>query len=100
MAAWKRGVECAGTKFFGDQTGDGESKWDLAPRIDDIHTQIGMLSYTEAMFLASLVSFYNSHIGGKMWERLHVHGMADVAGGLDHQRRKILADLLLNYPGW
>jgi hypothetical protein len=100
LDAWKRGVKLAGAKFFGDQTGAGESKWDLAPRIDDIHNQIGILSSTEAVFLASMVGFYNSHIGGKMWERQHVRGLADVAAGLDDQRREILADLLLNYPGW
>jgi len=45
-----------------------------APRIDDIATFIGVLSSGEAMFLAAMVSFYNSDPGAKM--------LRDLEGGV------------------
>ncbi len=61
--AWQRGVEIAGNRWFADgQTPpqSAASKWDLALRVDDIRSVIGLLSSGEAMFLAAMVSFYNS----------------------------------------
>lgn len=43
--AWRRGVTIAGRRWFGDgQTppDNAKSKWDLAPRIDDISASIGV----------------------------------------------------------
>ena len=51
------------------------------------------------MFLAAMVSFYNSREGGAMLKRCQFQGLSDF-GGLDLERRKVLADLLLNYSGW
>ena len=102
LDAWRRGMVIVGPEFFGDQTGVGETKWDFAPRIDDIELRLSMLSSTEMVFLAAMVSFYNSHIGGKWMSKIMSGdwGMADLAAGLDPARRRVIADLLLAYPGW
>jgi hypothetical protein len=102
LDAWRKGVAVAGWEFFGDGTGAGTSKWDFAPRIDDIERRIGVLSSTEAIFLAAMVSFYNDRIGGEMLADLEGHpaGLVAVTAGLDGARRHIIADLLIAYPGW
>ncbi len=51
------------------------------------------------MFLSSMVSFYDAREGGAMLRRCQFEGLADL-GGLDLQRRKVIADLLLHYNGW
>ena len=102
LDAWRRGVSMAGRQFFGDQTGQGDSKWDLAPRVQDIEGRIGVLSSTEATFLAALVCFYNDRIGGQLLEKLHGYptGPVAITAGLDPSRRRVIADLFLSYPGW
>jgi hypothetical protein len=102
LNAWKRGVVLAGARFFGDGSGIGATKYDFAPQVDLIEHQLGMLSSTEATFLATMVTFYNCRVGGQMMAQLNygTWGMADVAGALDPVRRRIIADLLLSYPGW
>ena len=101
--AWKRGVALAGTHLFGKgATADLDravSIWDLCPKVELIERAIGVMSSGEKAFLAALVSFYNSEVGGKLFKRVGVHGLADF-GGLDLARRSILASLLLNYTGW
>ncbi|MGH3556010.1 MAG: hypothetical protein ACRDTK_00555 [Mycobacterium sp.] len=101
--AWRRGVTIAGCRWFGDgQTSPdtAKSKWDLAPRVDDISASIGVLSSGEAMLLAAMVSFYNSEPGGQMLRDLGATGLSDISAGLDEQRRSVVADLLVSYPGW
>lgn len=101
--AWRRGVTIASRRWFGDgQTppDNAKSKWDLAPRIDDISASIGVLSSGEAMFLAAMVSFYNSDPGGQMLHDLGATGLSDISAGLDEQRRSVVADLLVSCPGW
>jgi hypothetical protein len=101
--AWRRGVTIAGTRWFGDgetapQT--AASKWDLPPRVDDIAASIGVLSSGEAMFLAAMVSFYNSDPGAKMLRDLEGCGLSDISACLDQPRRRVIADLLVAYAGW
>lgn len=101
--AWQRGVAIAGHHWFGDgqmAPDNATSKWDLAPRVDDIFASIGVLSSGEAMFLAAMVSFYNSDPGGQMLRDLGATGLSDISASLDEQRRSVLADLLVSYPGW
>lgn len=101
--AWKRGVEIADPQWFGDGTREGmsqaQSKWDLCPDVQRINKAIGVLSGGERMFLAAMVSVYDDRKGGAMLKRCGFHGLADF-GGLDLERRRVIADLLLNYGGW
>ncbi|MDF8361348.1 hypothetical protein [Achromobacter anxifer] len=101
--AWKRGVEIAGPEWFGDGTREcpnrARDKWDLTPDVQRIEKSIGVLSGGERMFLAAMVSFYNERKGGALLKRCGFHGLADF-GGLDLQRRKVIADLMLHYSGW
>lgn len=101
--AWKRGVELAGHAWFGDGTREGlqraTDKWELCPNLLLLGDALGVLSGGERMFLAAMVSFYNDREGGAMLKHCGFHGLADF-GGLDPRRRRVLADLLLNYCGW
>ncbi|RZS31601.1 hypothetical protein [Corticibacter populi] len=101
--AWKRGAEIAGVEWFGDGTREGlqraTSKWDLRPNMLLLNDALGVLSSGQRMFLSAMVSFYNSREGGAMLKRCGFEGLSDF-GGLDLQRRKVIADLTLNYNGW
>ena len=101
--AWKRGAEIAGPEWFGDGTREGlnqaKSKWDLRPNMLLLNDALGVLSSGERMFLSAMVSFYNAREGGAMLKRCHFDGLSDF-DGLDLQRRKVIADLMVNYSGW
>lgn len=101
--AWKRGAEIAGAEWFGDGTREGleraASKWDLRPNMPLVNDALGVLSSGQRMFLSAMVSFYNACEGAAMLKRCGFEGLADL-GGLDLQRRKVIADLVLNYNGW
>ncbi|MBV59847.1 MAG: hypothetical protein CMH65_00930 [Nevskiales bacterium] len=101
--AWKQGVAMAGPRLFGDGTREGwersSDKWDLCPKTSLIKRTIGAMSSGEKVFLAALVSFYNSREGGALLKRCGVVGLADL-GGLDLERRQVITGLLLNYTGW
>ena len=101
--AWKRGVELVGPELFGKGTREcleqAICKWDLCPNVEAIIDAIGVMSSGEKVFLAAMVSFYNAEEGGALLRRVGVYGLADL-GGLDLERRKIIAALILNYHGW
>jgi len=101
--AWKRGVRIAGHEWFGDGTREGlqhaKTKWDLRPKLMMLNDALGVLSSGQRMFLSAMVSFYNSREGGAMLKRCGFEGLADL-GGLDLERRKVIADLSLHYTGW
>ncbi|WP_313024532.1 hypothetical protein [Pseudomonas lopnurensis] len=101
--AWKRGAEIAGAEWFGDGTVEGlrlaTSKWHLRPNMLQLNDALGVLSGGQRMFLSAMVSFYNSREGGAMLRRCQFEGLADL-GGLDLQRRRVIADLVLHYNGW
>ncbi len=101
--AWKRGVELAGHELFGNGTREclelAADKWDLRPNVAFIRKTIGAMSSGEKVFLAAMVSFYNANDGGALLKRVGVNGLADL-GGLDLERRRIIATLILNYTGW
>ena len=103
FAAWKRAASLAGAVYFGAGTKSeldlATKKWDLTPNLERISKVIGALSSGERVFLAALVSFYNSEDGGRLLKRVGVEGLADL-GGLDLQRRTLIAALILNYAGW
>jgi hypothetical protein len=105
LDAWKRGVELAGDRWFGSgrytpEQLDTASKYDLAPRYDDIVANLGILSSGEAAFLVALYSFYNGRVAGRLFERLGITGLAHVSQRLDEPRLRVIADLLVSYEGW
>jgi len=101
--AWKRGVHIAGAEWFGDGTREGlqhaTTKWDLRPNLLMLNEALGVLSSGQRMFLSAMVSFYNAREGGELLKRCGFEGLSDL-GGLDLERRKVIADLTLNYNGW
>jgi hypothetical protein len=101
--AWKRGFDIAGFSGFGDGTRDGferaTTKWDLRPNVRRLSDSLGVLSGGQRMFVAALVSFYNARTGAQLLRRCGFEGLSDL-GGLDLQRRQVIADLLLHYNGW
>ncbi len=101
--AWKRGAEIAGAQWFGDGTQEGlhraTSKWDLRPNLLVLNDALGVLSGGQRMFLSAMVSFYNAREGAAMLKRCGFEGLSDL-GGLDLERRQVIADLVLHYVGW
>ncbi|ELY3880577.1 hypothetical protein ACSETR_03820 [Pseudomonas aeruginosa] len=101
--AWKRGAEIAGPEWFGDGTREGlnqaKSKWDLRPNLLRLNDALGVLSGGQRMFLSAMVSFYNAREGAAMLKRCGFEGLSDL-GGLDLERRQVIAALVLNYAGW
>ena len=101
--AWKHGVELAGVRFFGQGTREAFdlalNKWDLCPNVPLIRVAIGPMSPGEKIFLAAMVSFYDAHDGGALLQRVGVQGLSDL-GGLDAERREVIASLLVHYHGW
>ncbi len=101
--AWHRGAQISGATWFGDGSVEGlrraTNKWDLRPDTFRLSDALGVLSSGERMFLSAMVSFYNSHEGGALLRRCGFEGLADL-GGLDLQRRQVVADLILHYTGW
>lgn len=101
--AWKRGVQIAGYQWFGDGTREGfaraKTKWELRPDLLVLNDALGVLSSGERMFLSAMVSIYNAPEGGAMLKRCGYEGLSDL-GGLDLERRRVIADLVLHYNGW
>ncbi|HHX1076923.1 TPA: hypothetical protein ACU6G1_000452 [Pseudomonas aeruginosa] len=101
--AWKRGAEIARPEWFGDGTREGlnqaKSKWDLRPILLRLNDALGVLSGGQRMFLSAMVSFYNAREGAAMLKRCGFEGLSDL-GGLDLERRQVIAALVLNYAGW
>jgi hypothetical protein len=93
----------AGSVYFGDVTGvaveKAKDKWALAPNGAVILDAFGVRGSGERTFLAALYSFYNTEDSVLLWEKAGIRGFADLSG-LDLVRRKLIAELLLNYVGW
>lgn len=103
LQAWKRGAEIAGPEWLGDGSREGlrraTDKFDLRPNMLMLNDALGVLSSGQRMFLSAMVSFYNAREGAAMLRRCGFEGLADL-GGLDLERRQVIADLVLNYSGW
>jgi len=101
--AWKRGVEIAGPQWFGDGSREGlnraSSIWDLRPNLPMISEALDVLSRGERLFLVVMAGFYNAHDSAPLLKRCGFEGLSDL-GGLDLERRKVIANLLLLYNGW
>lgn len=69
----------------------------------DIERRILTKSRGEAVFLASMVCFYNDEDGALLLKKVidqHDFGICAIAASLDEGRRGIIADLFATYPGW
>ncbi|WP_454868429.1 hypothetical protein [Pseudomonas farris] len=103
LYAWKQGVALAGPTFFGDGTQVGlnnaNCRWDLRPNLLMINNAISVLSDNERIFLAALVSFYDTEAGGALLNQVGVRGLADF-GVLDPERRDVIASLVIHHHGW
>lgn len=101
--AWRRGVALAGVQFFSNGSCDSlhlaTSHEALPPNLPLISQHLNVLSSGEKKFLAAMASFYNACDSRELLSRAGINGMADFAS-LDLQRRRVIAALLLNYPGW
>lgn len=73
-------------------------KWDLRPNMLMLNDALGVRSGGQRMFLSAMVSFYNAREGAAMLKRCGFEGLSDF-GGLDLERRKVIADLILHYNG-
>lgn len=105
LESWIEGVKIAGPELFGDGLDPdiATSKWDLRPRIAEIEHRISEMSCGEALFVASMVCFYNDGDGSTLLRSLvqgSDFGIGFIAASLDEDRRRIIADLFANYPGW
>jgi len=102
--AWKRGAEIAGAEWFGDGTPEGlqraTSKWDLRPKVLLLNDALDVLSGGQRMFLSAMVSLLQRPRRRRDAQSVaDFEGLSDL-GGLDLERRKVIADLVLNYSGW
>jgi hypothetical protein len=103
LYAWKQGVALAGPTYFGDGTQIGLNnatcRWELRPDLLMINNAISVLSVNERIFLAALVSFYDTEVGSVLLKQVGVRGLADL-GLLDLERRDVIASLIMDYHGW
>lgn len=103
LTAWKEAVSLAGPSYF-RQPIDGEieaaeSKDELAPDYEVIKHALGAISSTDGLFLAALYSFYDPDKGSVMLNQCGMNGLSDL-GRLDLARRRVIAELIVNYSGW
>ena len=108
LAAWKNAVSLAGFTYFGDGTPSGcavaTDKNQLRPRWDSIEPAFPDLTGAEQIFLAHMLTFFNSSPGG--WPvktylaTLPTPSRGHAASRLDEHRREALANLLTTYEGW
>lgn len=98
--AWRRGVRLAGIELFGNGTEHGFAKAnnlsDLRPRLMDINDAIRLMSASQKVFLAAMVSFDNPDEGAVLLRRVEFHGLSNF-GRLGLEQRRVLTALILNY---
>lgn len=108
LLAWKASVVLAGFDYFGDGTPTGcamaTDKNQLRPHWDAIESAFPNLTEAEQIFLANVLTFYNSERSGwpiaKYLVALPNVSLGHAAARLDQSRREALAQLLCTYQGW
>jgi len=103
LTAWKRGVRLVGESCFDITAVSVEAATDkdqLRPSWDHVEAHLLDRSRGEAAFLAALCSFFNSHWGQALLERAGYPNLCDLAGTLDAERSRVIAELFLSYQGW
>lgn len=101
--AWKRGVELAGSRYFGDGSQEGFQKancrWDLRPNIRVIKSSFEVLTEQERVFLAALVSFFDTEEGSDLLKQSGIRGLSDL-GLLNIEQRDVIAGLIMHNHDW
>jgi hypothetical protein len=102
LCAWKKGVKLIGQQYFSfsgdiDQANDIK---DLKPNKELIDASLPSMSTSEAIFLASMYSFYNGEDGQLYLSQLQYPSLSDIASKLDKRQLEIIAELFINYHGW
>lgn len=101
--AWKRGVEIAGSRYFGDGSQEGFQKancrWDLRPNIRVISKNFEVLTEQERVFLAALVSFFDTNEGSSLLKQSGIQGLSDL-GLLNIEQRDVIAGLIMHNHDW
>lgn len=108
VQAWKNAVALAGFEFFGDGTPAGcaiaSDKNHLRPRWESIEPTFPDLTETEQIFLAHMLTFYNSEPAAwpvkKFLSALPNASLGHASARLDPHRREALASLVTTYEGW
>jgi hypothetical protein len=103
LAAWKRGVEIAGTHYFrieAESVAAAADKNQLRPNMRAIRSALGVISRGEGAFLAAMYSFFNADDGQKLLIEAGFPNICDLAAKLDKERAEVIAELFLSYAGW
>jgi len=108
LKAWKEAVIKIGTGYFQVQRGytipieaaAATDKWQLIPNIDAMENRFGTCSIGEGVFMAAVLSFYNSETSEPFMKQYGMYGIGDVAGRLDLDEADIITCLMLNHTGW
>jgi len=108
LQAWKEAVIKIGTGYFQTQRGytmpieaaAATDKWQLIPNIDAMENRLGLCSVGEGVFMAAVLSFYNSEISENFMHHYQMFGIGDVANRLDLDEADIISRLMLNHTGW
>ncbi|MGF6513081.1 hypothetical protein ABH912_000547 [Pseudomonas sp. BT76 TE3572] len=103
LYAWKQGVALAGPTYFGDCTKNSvenaKCRWDLRPDLLMINHSFHVLSTNERIFLAAMVSFYDTYEGSALFKHVGFLGFANL-GPLDQARRDVIASLIMHFHSW
>lgn len=101
--AWKKGVEIAGFRFFGDGSQQGfkksDCRWHLRPNMQVVKKNFEILTDQERVFLAALVSFFNAEEGSSLLKQSGVRGLSDL-GLLTYEQRDVIAGLIMHHHAW
>ena len=108
LEAWKEAVNKIGIRYFQCQRGYtipmeasvATDKWQLIPNIDAMENRLGTCSVGEGVFMAAVLSFYNSEISENFMHYNQMFGLGDIAGRLDLDEVDIVTRLMLNHTGW
>jgi len=71
----------------------------LRPNLRVISTLFEVLTHQERVFLAALVSFFDTDIGSDLLKQSGVKGLSDL-GVLNVEQRDVLAALILHNHAW
>ncbi|WP_285374213.1 hypothetical protein [Pseudomonas sp. lyk4-TYG-107] len=101
--AWKKGVELAGYRYFGDSSQEGfikaNCRWDLRPDLRVINSKFEVLTEQERVFMAALVSFFNPDEGSNLLKQAGVKGLCEL-GLLNVEQRDVIAGLIMHNHAW
>lgn len=108
LEAWKEAVDKIGAGYFQCQSGYtipmetsvATNKWQLIPNIYAMDQRLGTCSVGEGVFMAAVLSFYNSDTSEKFMHHFQMFGLGDIAGRLDLDELDIITRLMLNHTGW